>query len=52
MPVESKLDIHRIFRSALKHAVWTDLLSRNPADFVKPPKARKSSMQADGYERW
>lgn len=40
----SRLHIHRIFRSALKHAAQIQLIFRNPVDVVKPPRAKKSTM--------
>lgn len=32
---------HRVLRAALKQAVGWDMLNKNPADFVKPPKQQK-----------
>lgn len=37
----TRIHIHRVFKSALKNAVSLQLIGRNPADFVKPPKAPK-----------
>jgi integrase len=37
----SRIHIHRIFKSALKHAVQLQLIIRNPADAIKPPRAKK-----------
>jgi integrase len=38
--------IHRILRQALAQAVVWDLLSRNPADLVNPPKVERKTMAA------
>lgn len=35
---------HRIIHEALKHAVRWQLIPRNPADAVEPPKARKTEI--------
>lgn len=40
----SRLHIHRILKSALKAAVQLQLLARNPADSVKPPKQSRKEM--------
>ena len=40
----TRIHIHRVFKSALKNAVYLQLIGRNPADFVKPPKAPKISI--------
>lgn len=40
----TRLHIHRIFKSALKHAVQLQLIGRNPAEAIKPPKAKKTSI--------
>ncbi len=40
----SRLHIHRILSSALKHAVQLQLIARNPAEAVKPPKAKKTTI--------
>ena len=37
---------HRILHKALKQAVEWELVSRNPADAVKPPRPERKSMQA------
>lgn len=37
---------HRILRQALAEAVHWRLLTRNPADLVKPPKVERRSMHA------
>jgi len=37
----SRLHIHRIFKSALKHAVQLQLIVRNPADAIRPPRVKK-----------
>lgn len=34
------LHTHRVFREALRHAVKWEMLSRNPADSVEPPRPR------------
>lgn len=41
----SRLHIHVILKSALKNAVQLQLLSRNPAEAVKPPKAGRIEMK-------
>jgi len=38
--------MHRILRQALQQAVRWQLLARNPADTVRPPKVEKSEMRA------
>ena len=38
--------MHRILRQALQQAVRWQVLARNPADAVKPPKAERKEMQA------
>ena len=38
--------MHRILRQALQQAVRWQLLARNPADAVKPPKAERKEMKA------
>jgi integrase len=40
------LYIHRILRQALAQAVLWDLLGRNPADAVEPPKTERRQMNA------
>ncbi|MDR3423895.1 MAG: site-specific integrase [Alphaproteobacteria bacterium] len=40
----SRLHIHRIFKSALKYALQLQIIVRNPADAVKPPKVKKVSI--------
>jgi integrase len=40
----TRLHIHRTFKSALKHAVNMQLLIRNPADGVKPPRIKKATI--------
>jgi integrase len=40
----TRLHIHRIFRSALSHALQLQLIVRNPADAVKPPRAKKTTI--------
>ena len=43
--------IHRVLRQALQQAVQWQLLARNPADLVKPPKVERKQMRtldADG----
>jgi len=40
----TRLHFHRIFRSALKHAVELQLIIRNPADFVRPPRPKKTTI--------
>lgn len=44
LSARSRLFIHRVFKSALKHAVQLQLIIRNPADAVKAPKIKKSSI--------
>ena len=46
--------MHRVFREALQQAVRWQLLARNPADAVKPPKVERKQMHtldADGTVR-
>jgi integrase len=38
--------VHRILKQALGEAVSWQMLSRNPADVVKPPKAERKEMRA------
>jgi len=40
----TRLHIHRIFKSAIKYAVQMQLIARNPADAIKPPRAKKASI--------
>jgi len=40
----SRVHIHRILKSALKHAVQFQLIVRNPADAVKPPRVTKATL--------
>ena len=40
----TRVHIHRVFKSALKHAVQLQLIVRNPADAVKPPRAKKATI--------
>jgi integrase len=40
----TRLHIHRIFSSALKHAVKLPLIVRNPADGVIPPRVKKATI--------
>jgi integrase len=39
----TRLHLHRIFRSALKHAMRMRLINHNPADAVLPPKAKRTT---------
>lgn len=41
---KTRLDIHRIFKLALKHAVRMRLITFNPADNVKAPRVVRSSI--------
>ncbi len=41
----TRLGIHRVFFSALKHAVQLQLIIRNPAEWVKPPRAKKVAIE-------
>jgi integrase len=41
----SRLHIHRILKSALKSAVQLQMLARNPAEAVKPPKPVRIEMK-------
>ncbi len=41
----TRLIIHRVFKSALKHAVQLQLLARNPAEGVIPPRAKKATIK-------
>src|SRR5260370_17454839 len=36
--------IHRVLREALQQAVQWQMLARNPADAVKPPKVQRKQM--------
>jgi integrase len=40
----TRVHIHRILKSALKYAVQIQLLIRNPADAVKPPRAKRPTI--------
>jgi hypothetical protein len=40
----TRLYIHRILKSALKHAMQLQLISRNPADFMKAPRLKKTTV--------
>jgi integrase len=40
----TRLHIHRILRSALKHAVRMRMIGFNPSDFVLPPRAKKAAI--------
>ncbi len=40
----TRVHLHRVLKSALKNAVQLQLLGRNPADAVKPPKAKKAAI--------
>ena len=42
---QTVVHIHRVLRSALKQAVKWQLLARNPADAVDPPRAIKTEMK-------
>src|SRR5262249_61056373 len=37
--------MHRVLREALQQALRWNLLARNPADAVKPPKVERKQMQ-------
>jgi integrase len=37
----TRLHFHRVLKAALKHAVQLQLITRNPADAIKPPRAKK-----------
>jgi integrase len=41
---QTRLHIHRIFKSALKHAFQFQLIVRNPADAIKPPRVAKGTL--------
>jgi len=43
---QTVVHIHRVLRTALKKAVKWQLLARNPADAVDPPRADKPEMKA------
>lgn len=47
----TRLHIHRILRSALKHAVKMRLLTNNPADAVMAPRAKKATAQTLDVEQ-
>jgi len=40
----TRINIHRILKSALKHAVQLQLITSNAADAVKPPRAKKTAI--------
>ncbi|MDR3574275.1 MAG: tyrosine-type recombinase/integrase [Anaerolineaceae bacterium] len=40
----TRLHIHRVFKSALKHAVQLQIIVRNPADAIKPPRPKKTTI--------
>jgi len=40
----TRVHLHRILKSALKHAVQLQLIGRNPADAIIPPKAKKAAI--------
>ncbi|MFY9286915.1 MAG: site-specific integrase [Alphaproteobacteria bacterium] len=40
----TRLHYHRIFSSALKHAVQLQIIARNPADAVKAPRVKKTTV--------
>ncbi len=44
LAARSRLYIHRILKSALKHAVQIQLIARNPADAVKAPRVKKAAI--------
>lgn len=45
LSAKSILYVHRVLREGLEHAVCNQLLSRNPANDVKPPSVEKYSAQ-------
>lgn len=47
----TRAHIHRILKSALKHAVKLRLILRNPADDVKAPKAGKATIKTHTIEQ-
>jgi integrase len=44
LSARSRLFIHRVLKSALKHAVQLQLIARNPADVVKAPRIKKAAI--------
>lgn len=44
LAARTRLQIHRIFRTALKHAVRMRMISHNPVDDVMAPKIRKATV--------
>ncbi len=40
----TRLHIHRILKSALKHALQLQLVARNPADAIKAPRVKKATI--------
>ncbi len=46
LSAQTVVHIHRVLRTALKRAVHWQLLARNPADAVEPPRPAKTEMQA------
>jgi hypothetical protein len=43
--------MHRVLKQALGQAVRWDILNRNPAEAVDPPKVERSSMQTYDINR-
>ena len=50
LSAQTALHCHRVLREALKHAVRWQLLSRNPADAVEPPKVARREITAPTLE--
>lgn len=51
LSAQTVLHHHRILREALNHAVRWQMLARNPADSVEPPRSARQEMQViDGAE--
>jgi len=48
---QSRLHIHRIFKSALKYALQVQLIARNPADAVKAPRVKRATLNIINVEQ-
>lgn len=51
LAARTRLQIHRILRSALKHAIRMRLITHNPADAVIPPRIRKATVATLSVEQ-
>jgi integrase len=45
LSAQTVLHLHRVLREALQHAVRLQLLARNPADAVEPPRPQRREMK-------